>query len=326
MLQRRGFLLVIALTLTLSGCFRQASDDFEPVDSGDQGAQEVIPSPDIQPTATDDGGVTLMTSTPILPATETPIEPTSTEDTADVEPTSTEDDSFIPPPTNTENNSFIPPPTNTVEPTEDTSAQQVPATNTEIPTQTESVVNPPEQTITESPTFITPNAPNPGLPDTATPSPTHTSLPGVNPNLDATPTGIVIPTDDCVYTVQAGDNLYRIAVNNNTTLDELRLANPEIVGDLIQPGDQLILPAEGCVEGGVDAGIDIDPDDDGTTAELPEGMQAIHVVQPGETLNIIARRYGVTISDVAQANEITNINRISVNQELLIPFPAEDDE
>ena len=323
MLQRLGFLLVIALTLTLSGCFRQASEDFEAV--GDQDAQEVIISPDAPPTATDDGsGVTFMTSTPILPPTETPIEPELTEDTTGVEPTSTEDNSFIAPPTNTEDNSFIQPPTNTVEPTVDTSVQQVDPTNTEVPTQADVDGNPTEQTVTEAPTFITPVAPNPGLPDTLTPPPTNTSLPGVDSELPATPTGIFIPTDECVYTVQAGDNLYRIAVNNNTTLDELRLANPDIVGDLIQPGDQLILPAEGCVEGGVDAGIDIDPD--ATTSELPEGIQAIHVVQAGETLNIIARRYGVTISEVAQANGITNINRISLNQELLIPFPAEDDE
>ena len=45
----------------------------------------------------------------------------------------------------------------------------------------------------------------------------------------------------------------------------------------------------------------------------------IHVVQRGETLYSIARRYGVSMWTIANANGITNPNRIYVGQRLSIP-------
>lgn len=47
-----------------------------------------------------------------------------------------------------------------------------------------------------------------------------------------------------------------------------------------------------------------------------------HVVQPGETLYLIAVRYGVTVDTLAAANNITDPNRIYVGQVLVIPTPA----
>lgn len=44
-----------------------------------------------------------------------------------------------------------------------------------------------------------------------------------------------------------------------------------------------------------------------------------HTVQRGETLASIAAQYGVTVADIAAANNITNPNLISVGQELIIP-------
>ena len=53
--------------------------------------------------------------------------------------------------------------------------------------------------------------------------------------------------------------------------------------------------------------------------ELPEAQNQVHVVRWGETLGSIARRYGVTITALAQANGIVNINLIYVGQSLVIP-------
>lgn len=54
-----------------------------------------------------------------------------------------------------------------------------------------------------------------------------------------------------------------------------------------------------------------------TGAALASGV--IHVVQPGETLSMIAARYGTTISAIASANGIYNPNYIFVGQHLTIP-------
>lgn len=45
----------------------------------------------------------------------------------------------------------------------------------------------------------------------------------------------------------------------------------------------------------------------------------IHVVARGDTLWVIARRYGTTVEALMEANDISNPNRLSVGQELVIP-------
>lgn len=47
----------------------------------------------------------------------------------------------------------------------------------------------------------------------------------------------------------------------------------------------------------------------------------IHVVQRGENLWLISQRYGVTISAIATANQLSDPNRLAVGQALVIPTP-----
>lgn len=54
-------------------------------------------------------------------------------------------------------------------------------------------------------------------------------------------------------------------------------------------------------------------------AAAPEYQGGVHVVQRGETLSQIARRYGVSMAALAQANGISNPNFIYSGQRLTIP-------
>ena len=45
----------------------------------------------------------------------------------------------------------------------------------------------------------------------------------------------------------------------------------------------------------------------------------IHIVQKGESLWVIANKYGVSVQDIAKANNIENASLIKINQELIIP-------
>ncbi|GAB4559229.1 MAG: hypothetical protein Kow0047_04980 [Anaerolineae bacterium] len=45
----------------------------------------------------------------------------------------------------------------------------------------------------------------------------------------------------------------------------------------------------------------------------------VHIVQPGETLGLIAARYGVSVWELARVNGIWNTNYIYVGQRLIIP-------
>lgn len=267
--------VLLALVLVLAGCFRQASDSFERVDESLISATQV---PDgMGQTGIDSGQVT-MTVPPLVMFTSTPF----------VLPTDVES------------------PTPTLTPTFDSfsgsSATQEGSSTSPIP-----LINP-----TNTPVFITPGLPSgPVVTSTPTPQPEGAA---------ATPSGLITPTDflaqpseDCIYVVRPGDNLFRISVNNNTTLAALRAANPQISGDLIQPGDRLVLPdCEG-------APASVSQPTTSTTQPTTGGEQRIHTVQAGETLGAIARIYGVTVLQIVQANNLADPNRLSVGQQLIIP-------
>ncbi len=51
----------------------------------------------------------------------------------------------------------------------------------------------------------------------------------------------------------------------------------------------------------------------------PAPTPVIHVVRSGETLTIIAQKYGVTVDAIAQANGLSNADAIFVGQQLVIP-------
>jgi LysM repeat protein len=53
------------------------------------------------------------------------------------------------------------------------------------------------------------------------------------------------------------------------------------------------------------------------TATVP--VNPVHTVARGDTLSTIASFYGVTISEIASANSLTNINALMVGQTLIIP-------
>jgi LysM repeat protein len=59
-----------------------------------------------------------------------------------------------------------------------------------------------------------------------------------------------------------------------------------------------------------------------THAAAPDQDAAAYVVRPGDTLNAIAARYGVSASALARANGIANPNRIYIGQQLTIPGAA----
>jgi LysM repeat protein len=96
------------------------------------------------------------------------------------------------------------------------------------------------------------------------------------------------------YVVQYGDNLFRIARRFGTTVWALQQLNGIANPNHIYAGQWL------CVAQGYT----------GST----------YVVQYGDTLARIARRFGVNLYTLAQANNIWNINRIYAGQVLVIPY------
>jgi GH25 family lysozyme M1 (1,4-beta-N-acetylmuramidase)/LysM repeat protein len=109
------------------------------------------------------------------------------------------------------------------------------------------------------------------------------------------------------HTVVAGDSFETIANKYGVTVRELVSANPQ----LLKTGDQLTVPVAVAI-----------PNENGEGSESStseEGSVRSYTVKAGDTLTGIAIKYATTVAAIASANNITNINNISVGQVLNIP-------
>ena len=93
------------------------------------------------------------------------------------------------------------------------------------------------------------------------------------------------------YIVKSGDSLYSIAKKFGITVDELKNANNKS-SNLLSIGEMLIIP-------------------DGSTSSN------IYVVKAGDTLYSIAKKYGISVSQIMEINNLTS-NLLTIGQKLII--------
>jgi len=79
------------------------------------------------------------------------------------------------------------------------------------------------------------------------------------------------------------------------------------------PADETGAPAE---QPAPETPVEPAPDATAVTGET------VHVVQPGETLFTLAQRYGLSVEEIAIANNLANVNVLDVGQQLRIPAPG----
>lgn len=106
------------------------------------------------------------------------------------------------------------------------------------------------------------------------------------------------------HVVRAGDTLGSIASKYGLSVSQLTEANGITNPSLIHIGSRLALSGEAFVADSAGGG---------------GGSATSHTVAAGETLGSIAGQYGIALADLAQANDITDVNRIRVGQELTVP-------
>jgi len=99
--------------------------------------------------------------------------------------------------------------------------------------------------------------------------------------------------DKNVYIVKSGDSLYKIAQNNNTTVDELMKLN-NLTSSALSVGQVLKLPTQQITE-------------DNT-----------YIVKSGDSLYKIAQKYNTTVSELMSLNNLTS-TMLSIGQVLKIP-------
>lgn len=112
------------------------------------------------------------------------------------------------------------------------------------------------------------------------------------------------------HVVRSGETLSDIAADHGTTVRALVAANGIKNPNLVVAGRSLEIPSGGSTGGGAATGT-------GTT----------YVVENGDTLGAIARKFGTTVRSLVEANGITNPNLIRTGKKLTItastaPGPA----
>ena len=125
------------------------------------------------------------------------------------------------------------------------------------------------------------------------------------------------------YTIQKGDSLWTIAKKNHVTVAELTKANNLSSNPALRPGKKLMIPGKPIAESApAGNGLTLPTPVVAAPAETPSHTTAEvvkHVVASGESLGIIARKYQVSVGELAAANNITDPAKIRVGQPLIIP-------
>jgi LysM repeat protein len=123
------------------------------------------------------------------------------------------------------------------------------------------------------------------------------------------------------YTVQPGDNLFRIALKFNTTVAAIQAANG-LGSNSIFVGQQLIIPTNTLFSGAATTATPVvtTPKASVTLAAstTTAPRQTTYIVQRGDNLFRIALKFNTTVAAIQAANGLTGTN-ILVGQKLIIP-------
>ena len=115
--------------------------------------------------------------------------------------------------------------------------------------------------------------------------------------------------------MKSGDSLWKIAKANNVSVASLKQAN-NLTSDSLKVNQKLVIPAAATTATA--------PVTTANAGALQPGMQVdngqtTHIVDIGETVGSIAKKYNVSVAELMKANNISDIKRVTVSQKLVIP-------
>ncbi|MBL8134300.1 MAG: LysM peptidoglycan-binding domain-containing protein, partial [Anaerolineae bacterium] len=115
------------------------------------------------------------------------------------------------------------------------------------------------------------------------------------------------PVQEQIHEVAWGESLGSIASRYNMSMEELARINNITNPDLIYSGQQLVIVPGSAISS------------DSGSYRGSSYSSVTHIVQPGDNLVHIGERYNVSWLQIAQANSITDADRVMPGMELVIP-------
>ncbi len=99
------------------------------------------------------------------------------------------------------------------------------------------------------------------------------------------------------YAAQKGEGLFRISQNFGVSQEDIIKCNPTLKNEGIKLGQVILIPY---------------------VQKIDSSLYIVHEIQPKETLYGLSKRYGVTVSEIADLNPET-AKRMAIGSRLLIP-------
>jgi len=164
--------------------------------------------------------------------------------------------------------------------------------------------------------------------------PAYSSSGHASPTRPGSPAAVAVspshPTEDVApvttYTIGKGDSLWSVAKKNHLSVSELAKANNLPTGAALKPGKKLIIPVKaGSAPAAKEVPATATAAKPAAGAEKsasgsPGGGEVIkHTVQNGESLGVIARKYQISVGELAAVNNITDPSKVRAGQQLTIP-------
>lgn len=172
----------------------------------------------------------------------------------------------------------------------------------------ETEASPPDNTVATADT-------NPPAMDT-NPPPIEAS----NPPVTVPPVAVPVPVPEAAsseYAVVKGDTLATIAKAHGVSLKALEAANPNVQPTKMQIGQKLVIPAATTSTAAPTAAPTA------TSAGMADaGGEQVYTIKSGDTLDHIAKHFGVSVKAIETENNLTT-TKIIVGKKLKIPAKVE---
>jgi len=119
-------------------------------------------------------------------------------------------------------------------------------------------------------------------------------------------------------TVQPGDTIHSLSQRYGVSAAALMQANGLSSPQALQAGQRLVIPRAGVAPAAPSRTVAATP----AAAPAPAGSGTVHIVNPGETLSAVARKYGKSRDEIARANGVAPDHHVRIGERLTIPGAA----
>ncbi|MEP0365884.1 MAG: LysM peptidoglycan-binding domain-containing protein [Cyclobacteriaceae bacterium] len=141
---------------------------------------------------------------------------------------------------------------------------------------------------------------------------------GDNENTEAEiDNAIESPANTRTHIVQPGESLWGISKKYNVSVDALRAWNNIAESSGLHPGQELVLKAT-VTENTLTETVE-------TPVESEPSKVKIHIVQPGESLWAISKKYDVTVDQIKEWNAMSDSDGLHPGQEIKLTAVEQDD-